>query len=187
MRKLTRHGGFTLIEVVMVMVVMGLMIAIAGPRMRVSPLRKVSQVATQLANDIELARTRAMSTRSGVRVAFNATGTRYQGFLDDNRDGAFTESVAERNALRAFGERALPSYLTFGRGSAGPIPGDSLPGAITFANDRVEFDARGVTSPFGIRGTVYIAHKDYPDAVAAVSVSPSASLVVWVYRNGAWQ
>jgi len=180
--------GFTLVEAVTVMVVMGLMLAIGIPYLRVSPYQEVRNAGMQLARDLEAVRTRALATRSTARIVFDPSGASYTGFLDDNRDGVLTESTAEQGALRAFaGNRSLGSGVTFGSGVAGPVPNDTATGPITFINDRLEFDGRGVTTPFGTRGVVYLVNQRESTAVAAVAVSGAGSLKLWVYREGTWQ
>ena len=67
------------------------------------------------------------------------------------------------------------------------VPGDTGSGAITFLTDRVELNGRGVTIPFGTRGAVYFTHRDDPEAVAAVTVTGSGTVKLWVYRGGVWQ
>jgi prepilin-type N-terminal cleavage/methylation domain-containing protein len=183
----SRRAGFTIIEVVTVLVVIGIVVAIAMPRMRVSPERRVETAARQLARDLELARTRALSARRQVRVAFDPSAGTYIGYLDHDRDQAFDESVTESRALMGLGERELSPEVRYGRGSAGPVPVDSTAGAVTFAGNRMELNTRGVLEPFGSRGTIYFVHRDLPAVVAAVSVSGSASVQVWTYRGGQWQ
>lgn len=178
--------GFTLVEMVVVLAMAAVLLAIALPQLRPSPTRTVQWAARQLVNDLELVRTRALATKRGVRVAFNAADA-YVGFLDDDGDGTFAESVAETQALRGFGTRTLDALVRFGRGSAPALPGETGTGPVTFPNDRVDFDSRGITVPQGARGSIYLVHRDYPDAVAAVSISGSASFKVWAYRDGAWQ
>ena len=77
--------------------------------------------------------------------------------------------------------------VTFGRGTAGAVPNDTASGAITFTNDRVEFDRRGVTAPFGTRGVIYLVNQREPTAVVAVAVSGAGSLKLWVFKEGTWQ
>ena len=100
--------GFTLIEMLIAITVASVMMAIAIPFMKVSTSRRVRTAASQLTRDLELARTRALSTRFTVRLRFDESGKFYIGYADENRDGVFTESVAETQALRGFGRRDLP-------------------------------------------------------------------------------
>ena len=179
--------GFTLIEMLIAITVVSVMMAIAIPFMKVSTSRRVRTAASQLSRDLELARTRAMSTRYTTRLKFDESGKFYIGYADENRDGVFTESAAETQALRGFGRRDLSPDVNFGRGSAGAVPGDTGSGAVTFLTNRVEFNGRGVTVPFGTRGAVYFTHRDDPEAVAAVTVTGSGTVKLWVYRGGVWQ
>ena len=179
--------GFTLIEMLIAITLISVMMAIAIPFMKVSASRRVRTQASQLARDLELARTRAMSTRFATRLTFDESGKSYVGYADENRDGVFTESSAETLALRGFGRRDLSPDVNYGRGNAGAVPGDTGSGGITFLLDRVEFNGRGVTMPFGSRGAVYFTHRDDPAAAAAVTVTGSGTVKLWVYRAGVWQ
>jgi len=179
--------GFTLIELLMVVVVVGVMMSIAVPRLRITPETEVQLAAMQLAQDIDLARTRALSTRSASRVTFSSGAHQYTGYLDNDDNGSFGETIVERDALRGFATRTLRDGIVFGRGSAGAVPDDASGGAITFAAERVEFDARGLTMPMGTGGVVYVRHGTTPTAVTAVAVSPAGSVRLWTWRNGAWE
>jgi prepilin-type N-terminal cleavage/methylation domain-containing protein len=179
--------GFTLIEMVFVIAMVGILMMILVPRMRVSPTRKVRLTAQQLMRDMEVGRTRALATKKGALIVFDVSGSTYTGFLDDNRDGVFGQTVAESRALNARGRVTLPSAIQFGRGSAPSIPADSGAGAITFVGNQVEFSARGVTVPFGTRGVIYLVHRNDPNAVAAVSVSGAGSFETWSFVGGEWR
>lgn len=171
----------------MVVIVAGLMMAIVVPKFRISAETEVQLAAMQLAQDIDLARTRALSTRSAVRITF-ASGTRlYTGYLDDNADGTIGETKTERDALRGFATRTLPTRVTYGKGSATSVPNDAASAAITFAGSKVDFDSRGLTTPAGAGGVVYLRSETKATAVAAVAVSPAGNVRLWTWRNGGWQ
>ena len=188
MKTIGSQKGFTLIEAITVVVMVGLMMAIGIPYLRISPYREVRNAGMQLARDFEAVRTRALATRSAARIVFDPSGAGYTGFLDDNRDGVIVETPVEQRALRAFaGNRSVGRHVAFGRGTAGAVPNDTASGAITFINDRLDFDPRGVTAPFGTRGVIYLVNQREPTAVAAVAVSGAGSLKLWVFMEGTWQ
>jgi prepilin-type N-terminal cleavage/methylation domain-containing protein len=184
--RLSGRRGFSLIELLTVITVMGIMMTIALPYMRVSPQTKVRAAGRDLVRYLEVIRTRALSTKKSVRLTFDLVDGSYTAYLDDDGDGTFDQTVAESRAV-SIGSRRLRTGTVFGMGSASELPSYPGTGPITFDNDRVEFNTRGVTIPFGVRGVVYIRHIDELDAVAAVSISGSASFKVWDYVDGAWQ
>ena len=179
--------GYSLIELLVVTVVVGIMLAIFGGRFRISPETEVQLAATQLAQDLDLARTRALSTRSLARVRFSSGSGNYTGYLDNDNDGAIAQTQPERDALRAFGTRALPLHIAFSRGAASDVP--DMPGAgnITFANETLEFDPRGLTLPAGVGGVVYLKQESSMTAVAAVAISPAGNVRLWTWQQGAWK
>jgi prepilin-type N-terminal cleavage/methylation domain-containing protein len=183
----TRRGsrrGFSLIEILVVVVLIGLMMAIVVPRFRASQWTKSREAADQLARDLEAARSRALATRSIVRIVVDpATGT-YTGYLDNDRDGNLAQSAAETAALGVFRSRTLDDEVQFGRGITPDLPGFAGAGGITLPNNRVDFDARGLTLPLGTRGVIYLRSGANRAAVTAVSISASAGIQAWVYRGG---
>ena len=185
-RRLSGRRGFSLIELLTVITVMGIMMTIAVPYMRVSPQTKVRSAGRDLVRYLEVIRTRALATKKNVRLTFDFANDSYTAYLDDNGDGTFDQTVAESQAV-GIGTRRLRTGTVFGMGNASELPNYPGTGPVTFANDRVDFNTRGVTIPFGVRGVVYIRYRDDPNAVSAVSVSGSASFKVWDYRGGAWQ
>ncbi len=185
-RRLSGRWGFSLIELLTVITVMGIMMTIALPYMRVSPHTKVRAAGRDLVRYLEVVRTRALATKKNVRLTFDLANDSYTAYLDDDGNGVFTQSQAEWQAV-GIGTRSLRTGTVFGMGNASELPNYPGAGPVTFANERVEFNTRGITIPFGVRGVVYIMYRDDPNAVSAVSISGSASFKVWGYRDGVWQ
>jgi prepilin-type N-terminal cleavage/methylation domain-containing protein len=183
-----RRAGFTLIELILTTTVVGIMMSIIVPRMRISETTEVQLAGMQLAQDIDLARTRALSTRNLARVQFT-TGTldKYAGYLDHDGDSTITGSNAELLALRGWQTRDLPARVKYGRGTAPGIPGETGSGAITWSSSQAEFNSRGLVTPQGTGGTVYLTHVNKPGEVVAVSVAPSGSVRLWTYHDGSWK
>lgn len=180
--------GFTLVEALVVIVMIGIMTAIVVPRFRVSHTSRVRSAARQLAVDLETVRTRALTTATMTRVTFNvATGT-YTGYFDADRNGAFVQSAAEMDALAVFRSRVLTDGVRINRAGATPnVPGMAGAGAVTLPGSRLDFTSQGVTNPFGTTGVIYLNSVNDATAIAAVSISAAAGIRVWTYRGGVWQ
>jgi len=185
---LTRmRRGFTMIELVVVLVVVGAMTAIVAPRFRVSEAMEVQLAARQLAHDLDFARTRALAARATVRVAFDVSGGTYSGYMDTNDDGTIAQSPDERQRLQGFGMRELSARLNFARGETPDVPGVSGGGAVSFEGSAATFDTRGLVTPLGSSGAVYIRHKSKPEKIAAVAVTAAGNVRVWTWRDGEWE
>jgi prepilin-type N-terminal cleavage/methylation domain-containing protein len=176
--------GYTILELIVVIAIVGITMAIVAPRFRLSGTTAVQLAGTQLALDIDVTRTRALTTRQKSRVAFRADDKQYGGYLDHDDDGNIAEVAIEWQELRGFGERSLPQGIVFGRGVAPNVPDDPAGGSITFADGRLEFDSRGLTIPQGSRGVVYLQSEHEPKAVIAVSVAPSGNARLWTWKAG---
>ena len=81
--------GTSLIEILTVLVLLGVLTAMAAPRMRPSAKGTVEQNSRLLAQDMDHARTRAYATRALVRVV--VSDTLWQSFLDQKRGTTFLE------------------------------------------------------------------------------------------------
>jgi type II secretory pathway pseudopilin PulG len=173
---------------VVVMVILAVFLTIAVPRIAFGARTRVHMAAQQMAQDLELARTRALSTRSAVRVTFDPVARSYRPYLDFNRDSVFTESQAVNDSLRAFTIRLLPGGTQFARPAGVPdlpiLPG---PGGITVPSSRIDFDSRGLTTPFGSKGVLYLSDPSDANAVAAVSITAASGIRAWFYEGGTWQ
>ncbi len=176
--------GTSLVEMLTVLVVLGIMTSIAAPRLRPSPHGQVEQNTRLLAQDLDLARTRAYATRALVRVV--VTDTLWQSFLDQNRDSVIGENATERTAFGPMNSRILGQHVVFGRGAVPPLPTDTLgtppPGA-----RRIAFSPRGITEPFGSSAILYLSYDSDSTAVSAVEINPAANVRVWRWVDGAWQ
>lgn len=183
-----RRAGFTMLELLAVVTIVGVVMAIMAPRFRIARSTELQLAGMQMAQDIDVTRTRALSTRQLARVAFDADLRRYGGYLDHDGNGTITQSAAEWQALRGFGERELPKGISFGQGAAPKLSDDVGSGSITFESARVEFDSRGLVKPMGTSGVVYLTADAEPLAVVAISVAPSGNTRFWTWSpEGGWK
>jgi type II secretory pathway pseudopilin PulG len=185
--RIASRAGFSLVEALIIMTLVGILTAFALPRLRPSETRLVREAAYQLATDLEVIRSRALATRSLTRMVVAPGSSRYDAYLDFNRDLIIDQSGAERDSLAVFRGRTLEGHVVFGRGGAPGVPGFPGAGAVALANSRVDFNSRGLTDPFGSSGAIYLTSSEDPGTVAAVTVNGAGAMRVWTLVNGAWQ
>lgn len=176
--------GYTMVELVMVMVILGILTAVGVTRLRETPRQAADGAARQVVQDLELARTRAYSSRSAVRFVVDDTSYRF--FLDVDRDSTFAESAAERDAYGTGAERRLDPRLRFGRGALPAVPGDSVP-VTPGAEHRFRFDRRGIPEPFGTSFTLYVGHEADARSATALTVTAAGNVRLWTFTDGAWR
>jgi prepilin-type N-terminal cleavage/methylation domain-containing protein len=180
---ITRRGT-SIIEVMIVMIIVGVMTAIAAPRLRPSAKGSVDQNARLLAQDLDHARVRAFGGREIVRVVVR--DTMWRAYMDHNRDSVITESATEQTAFGVMHTRYLGEHVRFGRGVAPAIPTDTAT-SLPVGTRRVEFAANGTSMPFGTSTILYLTYDSDSTAVNAVEVNPAANVRVWRWIDGAWQ
>ena len=180
--------GFTMIELLMVVTITGIMVGIGASRFKISELAETQIAGMQLMQDIDFVRTRALAARSLARVTFDNSSTpAYAGFLDTDGDSTVAETAAESQFLHGFGRRPLPNNVQFGKGSVPGIPNDAANSAITFKNNHVDFNSRGIVQPMGHGGVVYLENTRKAGVVVAVEVSPAGNVRLWTYQSGSWK
>lgn len=179
--------GFTLMEMIVVMAIIGIMAAIVAPRLRVSSKQRVRAAAVQLGQDLDLVRTRALASRRAALVVFDPVRARYDGYLARAGATTFAESAAEQDSMGVIRGRSLPEGVSFGRGDVADVPGYSGGGGITLPGLRAEFNSRGLPEPFGTSGVVYLSGSDDATVVAAVVLTAGGSLRVLVHDGAGWR
>ena len=183
-----RRDGFSLIELVVVVLLIGALTSIIAPSFTVQPRHRAEDEARRLVSSLEMARSRALAQRQRVRVSFDfdASGDGYTAWVDHDRDGDIDEVEAERDSFPAFGSIALHRTMELGRGNADPVPGDAGSGAVTLTDNELDFSIQGVPDPWGTMGTIYLVAREDRDAVSAVSVAASGAVRTWTWDGDAW-
>ena len=161
----------------MVLAIIGISLGVFIPRFVVSPRSAVETAGMQLIQDLDVARIRALTTRSATRMRFTGGSPTYASYLDHDADQLFSYSNEEMAALHGSGERELPKGVAFGRGSLPVLTGDSD------ALARVGFIQ---FSPSGLSASrvAYLRAVDDANAGIAVQVHPSGGMRLWRHREG---
>ena len=183
-RSRRRTDGFTVIELVIVMAILVIMVGIVAPRMQVSASRRVEGMAHQMAAHLEMARSNALGKRFMTEIVFDEDARTYTAYVDHDRDSNIQQRDEEVEAFPEFGARELEMFVNFGQGNASPIPGDPSLDAVTITDATLGLSIQGVPEPWGTMGTVYLVHRDDPDAVMAISIASSGSFKAWRWSPG---
>jgi prepilin-type N-terminal cleavage/methylation domain-containing protein len=177
--------GFTLIEALTVIVIIGIMTSIAIPRSRLTTYR-ASSGAQVVATTLIYAQRQAISRQADTRVAFDVANNELRIHEDADNDNVIDAN--ERVTMTA-----LPEGVTFGRGAA---PARPMGGAtVNFTRTQgilpmVVFHRDGSASE---NGGVYVTTIDGLSVgrtadVRAVEVSRATGRAAWFsYATGAWK
>ena len=181
--------GFTLLELLVVIAVIGVIVAIAAPKMNLDAYRVNSGVRA-VSSTMSYAQRLSITLQHDVRVAFDQANNRLRIHEDANNDGVMdpTERVTYSN---------LPDGITFGLGSAAPITyidGSSGTGTFNFTQQQaglpvVVFRRDGSASESGgfYLNSVKALATGSTDFVRACEVIRSSGRVIWyTYITGAW-
>jgi len=183
------RGGFSIIELVMVMTLILVLTSIVAPSFRVSPTRRVQNVAHQMVAHLELARTEALGRRLAIQVQFDTINSQYRAYIDHDDNDVIGAVAAELAAFPDFGSRDLGDLVVFGRGSATVMPGDAGTDGVTLPGAQLDLDTEGIPAPWGTMGTIYLVHARDNTAVSAISVASSGAFRAWRWMpaSGTWQ
>lgn len=204
-RKPDRRGGFSLVEMLIVLTVFGIMAAVAVPTfLKDDPAADVRNEADRLANVLRQARFRAVSLKRPVRVEFEPGGAAgfYTAYTDHDGDGDVDGTAPEVEATRiTFPDRSgglpgvvLPQGVGFDRGAATSSPDDdaSAPAAaLDLPANPLVFRPRGTVEwPDGATDPsagLYLSHADDPGIVYAVVLMPTGAVKTWRLDDGGWR
>ena len=178
-RFLESQEGFTLVEIITVVAIMGIILAVAVPN--VSKWKEKHQSngqAQKVYFDLVLARTVAVKNNNDVRVTFNLNADTYQVHDDTNGDGL--EDSGEALKTINLEENVQFAYIT----GIEDIDGNTVTAAVSFSGSQtVIFDSRGQASA---SGSVFMLHANdigtTSDRARSISVLKATGAVdYWSY------
>ena len=182
---MTERQGFSLVEVLSVIVIMGLLAAVALPRSGISSYQANSG-AQVVSATLAYAQRQAISRQADTRVAFDLPNNRLRMHEDRNND-----NVIDANERVTFTN--LPEGITFGRGTAAAraIGG----GVVTFTRAQgilpvLIFRRDGTASEDGgvYLSTVAGLSVDRTSDVRAVEIDRATGRSTWFsYATGVWK
>ncbi len=148
---LKSREGFTLIETIMVLAVLGIVMAIATPNFsKWAEKHEINGQAQKVYFDLMLARTTAVKNNNIVRVAFNTTSHTYTIHNDTDEDG--TQDTGETVKSVALENDINFAYNT----GVDDVDGNAVSAAVSFGGAQtVNFDSRGQSSA---SGSVFLLH-----------------------------
>lgn len=187
--RLNNKNGFTLLEVVVVLVVGGIMVAVAVPNfLSWLPDIRLKGAARDFYSDMQRTRMEAVKTNRNTAIIFDTANNQYTICDEWNSLGAPAVCVGEQRVTRlsdsGFG-------VGYGHGEAtatAKVSGGAFPtglaGNVSYTNNVVVFNTQG----FGTAGYVYIAHQDNTTTYAISSqTSGVIELKRWLGGADLWQ
>ena len=178
-RFLESHEGFTLVEIITVVAIMGVVLAMAVPNF--SKWKEKYQINGQgqkVYFDLMLARTVAVKNNNDVRVTFNTISQTYKIHDDTNGDGV--ENTGESLKSVSLEENVQFAFNT----GTSDIDGNTVTAAVSFSGSQtVIFDSRGQASA---SGSVFMLHANdigtTSDRARSISVLKATGAVdYWSY------
>lgn len=179
-----KKHGFTLIELMVVLVVLGIMAAIALPGFSTwLPKYRLKSAARDIYSNMQLAKMGAIKTNADWAIVFDTTAGahRYLVCSDDGADGDWA-TTGDNTKERTVDLADYKAGVSYGHGNATAPIGGGWDDDITYANNVAVFNPRGTASG----GYVYLENsKNTTTYGAGTRISGVILLRKWT--GAAWE
>ena len=177
-----RKGGFTIVELVVALAIMGIAVSVAIPGFsRWLPDYRLKSAATDLYANLQLAKMSAVRDNAEWAIYFDPNFDAYQVRFGTGVDGAYTDpggfGVDKTVILANYG-----GQVCFGHGNATGDLGAGWDDEITFFDNTVVFKPRGMADP---EGYVYLQNKK--NATYAVGALTTGLILMRKWTGTAWE
>lgn len=190
------EGGFSLLEAVLAMALLGLLLLVSIPALASSLSRgRVASAAREMAGELARLRSEAIATRSRVALRIIWSGGRYlySYYADGDGDGVRSDDIAAGRDPLVAGPRTLKSRhegVDFGLLEAAIPEVPPAGGVLAPFSDPVRFGASDTITftPWGTSstGTLYIS--DGKESVQAVVLyGRTGRIRIWRFDRSLWR
>jgi len=181
-----RTAGFTLIEILLVLAVVGILVSVAMPRINLDRFRIDSGVHT-VASAIAASRSQAILQQHDMVLIFDEANREFRVLTDANNNGVADSGESLRTV-------DLEDGVTYGRGGAKKLTSDD--GNVTFelkigGLPALRFHRNGSASEEGV---IYITSmraaqgSSFPEDTRALKIERSTGRVTcYTYRTLSWE
>lgn len=178
--KMKNKKGFTLVEVIVVMAVIGIMVTIAIPGISSwLPNYKLKSAARDVYSSLQKARMLAVKNNRNAAVIFDAANNKY----DVCDDWVSTASPPCVGSLVTTDFNSLGYGIGYGHGNATSAVGTGFDNNITYPGDDVVFTPSGLGNASGY---VYLENRNNV-ATYAIGSLTSGSIRISKWNGSAWE